>query len=234
MSFRRVSVFTTTLRGKFLLSLTLITALITSAVLLIVQYRVRIHVREEIAQALRDSVVTFQSLQQQRESTLERSTALLATLPPLKAVMTSADQATIQDASTMFWELAGSQVFVLADRSGTLAALHTSVLGFTTGAAEASIKRFLASGESHDWWFGGGHLFQVFLEPIYFGSAESGHPIGILAVGYEVDASVAADVTRVASSLRWRTATAAPPKSGSGKSGSSPHPSGCLPETRRW
>jgi signal transduction histidine kinase len=181
------------------LSLTLITALITSAVLLVVQYRVQIHVREEIAQALRDSVVTFQSLQQQRESTLERSTALLATLPPLKAVMTSGDQATIQDASRTFWELAGSQLLVLADRSGRLAALHTATPDFTASAAEASIQRYLADGESHDWWFGGGHLFQVFLEPIYVGSPESGHAIGILAVGYEIDAKVAADVTRVAS-----------------------------------
>jgi len=82
MSVPPFPVFTWTLRSKFLLSLTLITASITSAVLLVVQYRVRIHVREEIAQALNDSVLTFQSLQRQRESTLERSTALLATLPP--------------------------------------------------------------------------------------------------------------------------------------------------------
>src|SRR5439155_17510200 len=189
MPFRRLSVFNGTLRSKFLLSLTLITALITSAVLMIVQYRVRIHVREGSAQAMRDSVVTFQSLQQQRESMLERSTALLAALPPLKAVMTSQDPATIQDASTIFWQLAGSQVFVLADRAGKLAAFHTATPGFTTSAADSSIKRYLAGGESHDWWFGGGHLFQVFLEPIYFGSPDSGHPIGILAVGYEIDAS---------------------------------------------
>ena len=200
MPFRTRSMFNGTLRTKFLLSLTLITALITSAVLMIVQYRVRIHVREGIAQAMRDSVVTFQSLQQQRESMLERSTALLAALPPLKAVMTSQDPATIQDASTIFWELAGSQVFVLADRDGKLAAFHAATPGFTTSAADSSIKRYLAGGESHDWWFGGGHLFQVFLEPIYFGSPDSGHPIGILAVGYEIDASVTADVTRVASS----------------------------------
>jgi len=188
------------LRNKFLLSLTLITALITSAVLLVVQYRVRVHVREEIAQALRDSVVTFQSLQRQRESTLERSTALLATLPPLKAVMTSEDRATIQDASATFWKLVGSQIFVLADRSGQLAALHTAAPGFRTADAEAALRRDLAAGEPHSWWFGGGHLFQVFLEPIYFGSPESGRPIGVLAVGYEVDAGVAADVTRAASS----------------------------------
>ena len=39
----------------------------------------------------------LQSLQQQRESTLERSAALLAALPPLKAVMTSQDMATIAE-----------------------------------------------------------------------------------------------------------------------------------------
>ena len=114
--------------------------------------------------------------------------------------MTSQDQATIQDASGMFWQLAGSQLFVLADRSGKLAALHTMTPGFSSDAAQASVRRSLTSGESHDWWFGGGHLFQVFLEPIYFGPADAGHPIGVLAVGYEIDASVAADVTRVASS----------------------------------
>ncbi len=96
------AVFGGTLRTKFLLSLALISALLTWATLLLVQYRVQIHVRAEIAQGLRNSVVTFQSLQQQREATLERSAALLATLPPLKAVMTSQDIATIQDASSTF------------------------------------------------------------------------------------------------------------------------------------
>ena len=145
------TLFQGTLRTKFLLSLALISALLTWATLLLVQYRVRIHVREEITQGLRNSVVTFQSLQQQRESTLERSAVLLATLPPLKAVMTSQDMATIQDASEMFWRLAGSQLFVLADRSGKLAAIHTSTPGFTKDEAQESMLRSLADGESRDW-----------------------------------------------------------------------------------
>src|SRR5205809_1626494 len=133
--------FQGTLRTKFLLSLALISALLTWATLLLVQYRVRIHVREEITQGLRNSVVTFQSLQQQREATLERSAALLAALPPLKAVMTSQHTATIQDASAMFWRLAGSQLLVLADGSGTLMALHTSASGFTAVEARESMRR---------------------------------------------------------------------------------------------
>jgi len=188
------------LRTKFLLSLVLISAGITAATLLLVRYRVEIHAREEIAQGLRNSVVTFQSLQQQRESTLERSAALLATLPPLKAVMTSRDMATIQDASRMFWDLSGSQLFVLADRFGKVVATHTASPGFTSAAAQESMRRSLAKRESQDWWFGGGRLFEVFLQPIYFGSPEDNAPIGMLAVGYAIDERVAADLSRVAAS----------------------------------
>ena len=62
------------------------------------------------------------------------------------------------------------------------------------------MERSLETGEPRDWWFGAGHLFQVFIEPIYIGDPQGGHAIGVLAVGYEVDAAAAADVTRVASS----------------------------------
>ena len=75
------------LRTKLLLSLVSISALLTAATLMLVRQRVEIRAREEIVRGLRSSVITFQSLQQQREVTLERSAALMAALPPLKAVM---------------------------------------------------------------------------------------------------------------------------------------------------
>ncbi len=191
---------TATLRTKFLLALVLISALITSAVLLLVRYRVEIRAREEVVAALQTSIATFDRLQSQREFTLERSAALLAALPPLKALMTSDDAATIQDASRTFWQLAGSQVLVLADRGGTVSAFHTATPQFPRDAAQAAIARYVASGEARDWWFGGGHLFQVFLQPISLGEGEAAYPIGVLAVGYEVNADVAGDVSRVAAS----------------------------------
>ena len=58
----------------------------------------------------------------------------------------------------------------------------------------------MKNGDTRDWWFGDGRLFEVFLQRIYFGSPEDETPIGILAVGYEIDNAVAADVSRVASS----------------------------------
>ncbi|MGE3957782.1 MAG: sensor histidine kinase [Vicinamibacterales bacterium] len=189
-----------TLRAKFLLSLALISALITTAVLLVVRYRVQVRVRADLTQALDSSITTFARVQQQREVTLERSAALLAALPPLKALMTSDDRATIQDASATFWQLAGSQLLVLANREGTISAFHSNVPAFPEAAAQAAVIRYLNTGQSRDWWFGGGHLFQVFLQPIAFGAPESGNTLGLLAVGYEVNQAVAEDISRVAAS----------------------------------
>ena len=188
------------LRTKFLLSLVIVSASLTWATLLVVRHRVRLRVRDEIFEGLRNSVVTFQSLQRQRERMLERSAALLANLPSLKAVMTTEHEATIQDASTDFWRLVGSDLFVLADRSGKLAALDTATAGFSRSEAQGFLRRSLGDGETRDWWFGSGHLFEVFLQPIYFGSPAEHTPLGVLAVGYEIDDRVAEDVSRVASS----------------------------------
>ena len=197
--FRRFPWLRVTLRVKFLLAITSISALLTSAVLLIVQYRVRIHVREEIAQSLTDSVVTYRRLQQQRGSTYERAVELVASLPPVRAVMTSADPATIQDASTTFWRLTGSDLFVLADRTGRIVAFHATN-GVDLASARAPMSRGLTAGQSSDWWYLDGHLFEVFFEPIYFGAAEPANVLGMLATGYEIDSGVVADATRVASS----------------------------------
>jgi signal transduction histidine kinase len=196
------------LRTKFLLSLLLVSASLTCATLLIVRHRVRLHVSEEIREALQDSVFTFQNFQRQREDTLERSAALLASEPMLEALMTAPDdtarrglrEATIQDASSHLWSKIGSGLFVLADRSGKLVALHPAISGLTRVEAQELVRRSFSDGESRDWWFGSGHLFQVFIQPIYFGAPAQNTLLGIVALGYEIDGRVAAEVGRVASS----------------------------------
>jgi signal transduction histidine kinase len=188
------------LRTKFLLSFALVSISLTAATLFIVQYRMRIRVREGIVQDLQSSVTTFESLQQQREITLERSAALLADLPPLKAVMTSQDELTIQDASAEFWHLVGSELFAMADPTGKLMALHTDAAGFGRADAQELLRRSLRNGESRDWWYGSGHLFQIFIKPIYFGSSAEDRLLGVLALGYEMNGRVAQDISRVAAS----------------------------------
>ena len=53
--------------------------------------------------------------------------------------------------------------------------------------------------QNRDWWYGGGHLYAVFLQPIYFGESRDNVVLGVLAVGFEVDKQVADAVARVAS-----------------------------------
>src|SRR4051812_37939953 len=136
-------------------------ALLTAATLLTVRQRVLVRVREEMAEGLRNSVVTFQNLQQRRESALQRSAALLASLPPVKAVMTSQHEATIQDASAEFWRLSGAELFVLADRSGNIQALHNASPGLSKQTAQEMLRQSLERQKVADWWYGDGQLFQI-------------------------------------------------------------------------
>jgi signal transduction histidine kinase len=187
------------LRTKLLLSLIFTTAVLTGTVLLIVQNYLRNHARSEIHEALHNSVVTYQQFELQRRRELAQSAVLLADLPNLRALMTSQDAPTIQDASADLWRLAESDLFLLADRTGKVMALHTSAAGYRRDAAQASLMQTLQKGQSRDWWLGGGHLYAVFLQPIYFGEARNNVVLGVLALGFEVDKHLADVVGRVAS-----------------------------------
>ena len=187
------------LRTKFLLSLIFTTTVLTGTVLFIVQSYLRNHARREIHEALHNSVVTFQQFESQRELGLAQSAVLLADLPNLRALMTTQHAPTIQDASADFWRLTGSDLFLLADRTGKIMALQTSAAGYSRDAAQASLTSTLQKEQTRDWWFGGGHLFAVFLQPIYFGKSRDNVVLGVLAVGFEVDKQVAEAVARVAS-----------------------------------
>jgi signal transduction histidine kinase len=188
------------LRTKFLLSLLLVSASLTCSTLLVVRHRVQSKIREQIRENLQNSVVTFQRFQRQRETALEAWTAVLADLPIIEALMTSRDPATIQDGTASLWRKIGGDLFVLADRRGKLMALHTVSPGFAPAQAQEMLQRSLRSGEAHDWWFGGGHLFEVFMRPIYFGEPANDTELGILVLGSEINEQVAEDVRQVASS----------------------------------
>src|SRR6266849_596071 len=188
------------MRTKFLLSMLLISAGLTCTSLLLVRHSVQKQVRREIFADLRNSVSTFQNFQRERELTLTHSAELLADLPNLRALMTTQHEATIQDASSDLWRLAGSDLFVLADRTGRVVALHTSSPGLTREMAQQSFANTMNDKSSGHWWFGGQHLYEVFLKPIYFGTAEENRLLGFLVVGYEIDDKVASQVSRIAAS----------------------------------
>jgi signal transduction histidine kinase len=188
------------LRTKFLLSLLAISAGLTAATLLIVSYSVRKRVRENIGEDVRNSVTNYQSFQAQQEEALTRSAALLANLPNVRALMTTEDEATIEDASTDVWKLSGSDLLVLANRTGSIVALRASASGLDSSTAQGLLRQSLDRSESKGWWFGGSHLYEVRIQPIYFGAPSQNMTVGLLAVGHEVNSRAAGEFASVASS----------------------------------
>jgi signal transduction histidine kinase len=168
--------------------------------LLIVRHTVRSEIERQVQESTAASVSTFERVERQRELELSRTAALLAELPTLKALMTTEHAPTIQDASQTFWEISGSDLLLLANNEGRVRGLHMKNAGWQPILAERNLKRSLEQGEDAAWWFAEGQLYRVFLRSISAGPDVRRTQLGILAIGYRVDTSVAEQLSLVSGS----------------------------------
>ncbi len=102
------------LRSQLFIAALLIILALAGSILLFIRHTVNVEVERNIRDGTNRSVRAFETVQQQRESQLSRTAAMLAELPTLKALMSTEHAPTIQDGSETFWRLAGSDLFVLA------------------------------------------------------------------------------------------------------------------------
>lgn len=188
------------LRTKFLIAMLLTSAGLTAVSLLIVQRTVADHVRGGLTSDLADSVQTFRNLQREREADLSRLAELMADLPSLKALMTSHHAPTIQDGSREMFHLSGGDLFALLDANNQFVGFHTRSPGISREQAQQLLNSRGSLDESLQWWFAGGHLYEVVLAPIYFGPRSDNALLGVVAVGYEMNAAVARQLSQVAAS----------------------------------
>src|SRR5579883_2091128 len=188
------------LQTKFLLTVMLVTFSLTATTLLVVRHSVQQKVRQEIFRDLENSVLTFQNFQRQRQAAFSESAELLADLPNVRALTTTRDASTIQDASQSIWHLARTDLLVLADPSAKIMALHASAPGLTPDAVHDFLTQSLRPNESRHWWYENGHLYEVFVQPIYFGDPSDERQLGYLALGYEVNNRIAEEISRVSAS----------------------------------
>jgi signal transduction histidine kinase len=188
------------LRTQLLLASVILITAVVGATLLVVRQTVKAEVAQQVNAGLAGSVQTFQSVERQREIQLSRAAAMLAELPVLKAMMTTEHALTIQDASRQFWHLAGSDLFALGRNDGHILALHVSSPTLTMADADAAMVRSVRMNNQATWWYDDGRLYWVFLRPISSGDEAERHALGWIAVGYEVDETVAQELSRVAGS----------------------------------
>src|SRR5712664_2933357 len=168
------------MRTKFFLSRLLIGAALTVTATVVVRQSVQEHVQKEIVGSLLNSTATFQNFEREHELSLMHS-------------------ATIQDASTDLWHLGGSDLFLLADRTGKVVALHATTPLFSRTLAQELLQNSLRQEDSRHWWVDGEHLYEVILRPIFFGAPWDNSPLGVLAVGHETDERAAQEMGRIAS-----------------------------------
>ncbi len=188
------------LQSQLLLSTLLIICALTGAILLIVRHTVRTQIADQVRFSTEASFQEFGTVQRQLQLQLSRTASLLAEIPTLKALMTTRDAPTIQDGSTPFWRLAGSDLFLLADPDGRVVALDVTQTGLSRDAAESNLRTSLHEGQESAWWYSGGRLYWIFLRPILAGTGNNAKVLGLVAIGYETNSRIAEQLGFVAES----------------------------------
>jgi signal transduction histidine kinase len=186
------------LRTQLFIATLLTICALTGGLLLIIRHTVSVETDRQVRAGTEASVRAFEGVQRQRERQLSSTAAMVATLPPLKGLMTTEHALTIQDGSTTFWKLAGSDLFVLAKPDRQIVALHMTNPGWPPEAAERDLKRSVDQGDDASWWYDNGRLYWVFLRHITAGAGSDSQELGLLAIGYQVNSSVAQQLALVA------------------------------------
>jgi signal transduction histidine kinase len=181
-------------RVLLLIPLVLIIAGTTASSLLIVRSRLQNHVQETLAADLQHSVETFQDLEAHRRSTLDQESALLASLPSLKALMTTSDPRTIMDDAVDFWKTSGNDLFALAD--GNSRVLSANAQGADNTDQLKSDVQAVIHDPSRHYLLSGGKLYEYSVRPLFFGSAANGTLLGYVVSGYAVDHRLLQEVGR--------------------------------------
>jgi hypothetical protein len=134
------------LRTQLFIATLLIICGLTGALLLIIRHTVSVETDRQVRDGTEASVRAFESVQLQREQQLSRTAAMLADLPTLKAQMTTEHAPTIQDASTSWWKLSASDLFILSMPDRRIVAFHVTKPGWPAEAAERDLKRSVEKG----------------------------------------------------------------------------------------
>src|SRR5579863_1367677 len=178
------------LRTELLVANLLVICALTGAILLIVRHTVRSEIDEQVLETTDTSLRAFRNVQSERELQLSRTASLLTEIPTLKSLMT-ADALTIQDASEPYWKLAGSDLFVLSDPGGKVLAFHVKTAGWDSSVVASDLRGSIDRGENTAWWYSNGQLYWVFMNPMWLGPESNNSPLGLIAIGYQVDSAVA-------------------------------------------
>jgi signal transduction histidine kinase/CheY-like chemotaxis protein len=165
--------------------------LLTASVLVLVQARMGKQVRSELASTLRMESRVYAEIERARREQSQQSAALIANQSSLKALMSTNDELTVQDGSQTILPTSHADLLVLENTSGKILALHAKSADVTPAIASPLMKSSTSESEndsdsSEDWWFIGGHLYDVNLVSIVAGAGADERLLGRMALGREI------------------------------------------------
>jgi signal transduction histidine kinase/CheY-like chemotaxis protein len=178
-----------------MLSLAVVTTGLTWGTLLIVRRTAEGRVQGEIREESQNAMMTFQVLQQAHVVALLRKADLLASL----VTMRNGDPAAIEDVGKDPWHSDECDLLVLADATGKILALHTTMDQFPLATAQEALGHALQERNNTGWWYSGTRLYQVVLKPFYGSPPTKSNLLGTVIVGRGIDPE-ATELRRVSSS----------------------------------
>jgi len=182
------------IRVLLVLAMAAITMGTTLVSLLVIRQPMRSLIVQNLSSDLLHSLSTFESIQAQQMTALDREDALLADLPSLKALMTTSDERTIADGAVEFWKVSGNDLFALADRDGNIKAAY--VEGAPGDPAfRADLGQFL-SAHNASYLVSAKGLYGCSVQPLYFGGRPDGTLLGYVISGFAVDRSALESLSR--------------------------------------
>ncbi len=193
------------MRTSLLASLLALAVLMSALFLLLVRTIGEHQIERGMSGDMARSLATFQTIEQQRRSFLVKEAALLADLPSLKALLTTADRMTVQDGAEPYWHTSESDLFALLGASGDVLALYSTGPRLDSAQVAAQLRSTLGSATEGGFSTGGegslfshGRLFATAASPVYFGTG--GLLLGYVSIGYELDDKLAREVAGSTSS----------------------------------
>ncbi len=171
---------------------------LTATCLLIIRISLEQEIRNSLDSDLDHSLITFRNIARQRNRMLSREAALLADLPSLKALMTTQDPHTIQDGSKEFWTISGSDIFALSSPDGKLFTYSNLGPPLDDALVERGLRMCMAEPEDPCMIALGKSLYEISIQPLYFGPPSHGTRLGSVVIGYAIDHQVAHEVSEAA------------------------------------
>ena len=178
------------LRTRLLVSILAVVFLLTAAVLIGVQERMKRHVRDDLVSTLRLESAAYADFVRVRREQTQQSAAMIADQPSVKALMSTNDPLTVQDGSAEILQSSGADLLILENANGGILAFHSRANGTAPIAPEGLMQ--VSSGDQ-DWWSAGGHLYDVSFAPITAGSGVDQHLLGRVALGRDASPQVLLD-----------------------------------------